>query len=398
MMAAMQPSTKKRTRIPARHPRPGTRFRRHARLFYAIAGVFVAGVAVGALIGGWAARDDTPGADVAIDRVRPALEVPVRAYRPPVRLAERNRPAPEFVEPPLAPEAANPVVTSPDTPVVEAGPEKAVVATAPDIPAERPAATAPVEAPPRVTRLDRLKTATWLANAVAVPVADGRPMIAIVIDDLGIDQPRTKRAIALPAPLTLAFIPYGYNLRKLANSGHAAGHELIVHVNMEPTDRGVDPGPKALLTSLSAAEIRERMTWALGQFDGFVGINNHMGSRFTEWPDGMEIVLQMLRSRGLLFLDSLTSTTSVGAPLARAHGMAYAARDVFLDHDQSAESVTAQLRETERIARRNGHAIAIGHPHDVTVDVLRKWLPEAKAAGFQLVPLTAIVRSRLGEG
>jgi polysaccharide deacetylase 2 family uncharacterized protein YibQ len=78
--------------------------------------------------------------------------------------------------------------------------------------------------------------------------------------------------------------------------------------------------------------------------------------------------------------------------------MAYAVRDVFLDHDQSAQSVRAQLRETERIARANGHAIAIGHPHDVTVDVLRNWIPEARAAGFQLVPLTAIVRSRRGEG
>ena len=74
------------------------------------------------------------------------------------------------------------------------------------------------------------------------------------------------------------------------------------------------------------------------------------GTRATEGPDGRGVVLQVLRSRGLLFLDSVTSTTSVGAPLARAHGMAYAARDVFLDHDQSADPVAAQLRETERIA------------------------------------------------
>lgn len=401
-MAAMQRKTKNPTRTPARRPRPETRLRRHARLFHGFAAVFVAGVVVGAMLGGWMAGEDTPGAGVALDRVRPALEVPVRAYRPPVRVTERTQPAPE------SPVAEAPAPETTDSELRQPLPEAAATAAAPHetaLPDAAPAVAAPPVAetpvakqPPPVTRLDTSGTAAWLANAVAAPAAEGRPMIAIVIDDLGIDQARTKRAIALPAPLTLAFIPYGYNLRSLTKSGRQAGHELIVHVNMEPTDRGVDPGPKALLTSLTVPEIRARMTWALDRFDGFVGINNHMGSRFTEWPDGMETVLQILRRRGLLFLDSLTSTRSVGAPLARAHGMAYAVRDVFLDHDQSAQSVRAQLKETERIARRNGHAIAIGHPHDVTVDVLRNWIPEARAAGFQLVPLTAIVRSRRGEG
>jgi polysaccharide deacetylase 2 family uncharacterized protein YibQ len=118
------------------------------------------------------------------------------------------------------------------------------------------------------------------------------------MDDLGISQRRTRRTIALPAPITLAFIPYGRNLEKLAAAGRRAGHELIVHVNMEPTDRGVDPGPKALLTSLSENEIRERLGWALSRFDGFVGVSNHMGSRFTEWPDGMEVVLRELKRHG----------------------------------------------------------------------------------------------------
>jgi polysaccharide deacetylase 2 family uncharacterized protein YibQ len=365
------------------------------RILVVIGAVFAVGIGVGAGIGVWIAQDERPVADVALERHRPVLEVPVRAYRPPVRVVERPETAPQ--EPPATepPIHDHPPATEPtDAPAVAALPK--------DVP---PAVSSPKwddtgkpEASEPPTRLKSSKTAAWLANAVAVPPAAGRPMIAIVIDDLGIDQARTKRAIELPAPLTLAFIPYGYNLRSLAGAGHAAGHELIVHVNMEPTDRGVDPGPHALLTSLPVAELRRRVDWALGQFDGFVGINNHMGSRFTEWPDGMEVVLQALQARGLLFLDSLTSTNSVGAALARAHDMPYAVRDIFLDHDQAADSVAEQLAETERVARRNGQAIAIGHPHDVTLKALREWLPKAKAAGFQLVPLTAIVRGRRGEG
>ena len=223
-------------------------------------------------------------------------------------------------------------------------------------------------------------------------------MIAIVIDDLGLSQARARRTIALPGPITLAFLPYGHNLKKLAKEGRAAGHELIIHINMEPKDHDVDPGPKALLTALDPAEIRSRLLWALDQFDGYIGVSNHMGSRFTEWPEGMEVVVQTLKRRGLLYFDSVTSTKSVGPALARAHGTAYASRDVFLDHDRNAKAVARQLVQTERIARRRGYAIAIGHPYDVTFEVLQKWLPDAAARGFVMVPLSAIVRRRLGEG
>ena len=78
--------------------------------------------------------------------------------------------------------------------------------------------------------------------------------------------------------------------------------------------------------------------------------------------------------------------------------MAYASRDVFLDHNRSAKAVDQQLAQTERIARRRGYAIAIGHPHDVTFEALSNWMPDAAIRGFVMVPLSAIVRHRLGEG
>jgi polysaccharide deacetylase 2 family uncharacterized protein YibQ len=258
-----------------------------------------------------------------------------------------------------------------------------------------------VTAPPKsvgVIAIAPVRRNAWLANAVPGPAVAGRPMIAIVMDDLGIDQRRSRRVIALPGPLTLAFIPYGRNLRTLSAAGRKAGHELLVHVNMEPTDRGIDAGPHALLTGLKMDEIRSRLNWALSRFEGFIGISNHMGSRFTEWPDGVEVVLQELRGRGLMFLDSVTSQKSVGAALARAHGMAYASRDVFLDNDRTASKITLRLAETERLARRRGYAIAIGHPHDATLQALKTWIPAVQKRGFVLVPLSAIVRRRMGEG
>jgi len=232
----------------------------------------------------------------------------------------------------------------------------------------------------------------WIRNAALSEPVLGEPMIAIVIDDLGIDQPRTARTIALQGLLTLSFIPYGYNLRDHVREARAHGHEVMLHLPMEPVNPDVDPGPNALLAGMKPDVLAQRLDWALDQFDGYVGINNHMGSRFTAWEPGMRTVLDRLRRKGLLFLDSITTQETVGFRLARSMGVAHATRDVFLDHDMRREAIAAALAKTERIARERGYAVAIGHPHDGTIEELAEWLPTLKAKGIQLVPVSTIVR------
>lgn len=236
----------------------------------------------------------------------------------------------------------------------------------------------------------------WLANAVAPRHHGKGPMIAIVIDDAGVVQPRTRRASELPAPITIAFIPYSDNLERQARYARSRGHELLLHIPMEPGAAGADPGYNALLTSLSQDEIMRRFRWALDRFDGYVGVNNHMGSKFMARGDLVMPVLEETNARGLLFLDSRTAHTTTGTGLARDMGMPHATRNVFLDNDLDAVKIRAQLAELERVARRRGHAIAIGHPHDVTTEVLAKWIPEARRKGFELVPVSTIVKLEYG--
>lgn len=231
-----------------------------------------------------------------------------------------------------------------------------------------------------------------------VSLEPGRPMIAVVIDDVGLDQPRSRAAIALPGPLTIAMLPYGYNLPDLAMETRRQGHELLVHMPMEPLDPGANPGPRALLTGLGPKELRQRVAWDLEQFSGYVGINNHMGSRFTANEAGMRIVMDEVRARGLLFLDSVTSRNTTGFRLAAKAGVPHAVRDIFLDHDIALPAIRKQLGKVEATARRQGHAIAIGHPHDETLEALRAWLPTLRGKGFQIVPISAIVRARYPAG
>jgi len=239
----------------------------------------------------------------------------------------------------------------------------------------------------------------WLANAVEPQRPPGdRPMIAIVIDDAGVAQARTARAIELPAPLTIAFIPYSQNLQEQTRQARKNGHELLLHMPMEPDSNAVDPGPNALLTTLGSDEIMRRFEWALARFDGYVGVNNHMGSKFMARPDLVAPLLQEINTRGLMFLDSRTDKSTVGAELALTMRVPHASRQVFLDNDLDEDKIATQLKRLERMALRHGHAIAIGHPHDVTVDVLARWIPEARARGFDLVPVSAIVKLAYGDG
>src|SRR5258708_20591363 len=134
---------------------------------------------------------------------------------------------------------------------------------------------------------------------------------------------------------------------------------------MAPNGRA-DPGPNALLVSLSDSELRNRVNSALDSFDGYVGVNNHMGSRFTAFKPGMETTLRLFKARGLLFLDSRTTPETVGDQLAQELGVPSVARNVFLDDDEAIDAVRRKLAGTEPGARRPGFVVATGHPHAPT--------------------------------
>lgn len=230
---------------------------------------------------------------------------------------------------------------------------------------------------------------TWRRNAAFAPVPKGRPLVAIVIDDVGMTPIRAARAIALKAPVTLAFLPYAPGIAPMALEARRKGHEIMVHMPMEALDRREDPGPQALLTSLSPDALARRIDWNLSQIDGYVGLNNHMGSRFTADPAGMELVMHEVARRGLLYLDSRTTGDSRAPEIAARFGVPLLRRDVFLDNVVEPAAIRKQLETLLRVARRQGAAIAIGHPHASTLAVLERWLEEDHGVIF--VPVSNLV-------
>ena len=230
----------------------------------------------------------------------------------------------------------------------------------------------------------------WRRYAALSKESGEAPIIAVVIDNLGHSEGKFSRVMALGEGITLAFLPYTARVAEYAQRARAKGFEILVHMPMEPTDSSADPGPNALLTGIGDSELMRRLPHNLSRLAGYVGINNHMGSKFSQNRRAMSLVLNELEARGLLYLDSVTVSTTIGARLAEASRMPYASRDVFLDNLAEQGFIEGQLRAVEKVARQTGRAVAIGHPYDKTLEVLRRWLPDARKRGFEFVPISTI--------
>lgn len=241
----------------------------------------------------------------------------------------------------------------------------------------------------------------WLMDRIrgfrggkSAPLPAQLPAIAIVIDDVGADVTAAHRAMALPQAVSLSFLPYPDETPVLAHEAVRRGHQILLHMPMEPEGND-DPGPNALTTNLDAREITHRLDGALARVPGYSGINNHMGSLFTQDREALVPVMERLSDLHVFFLDSRTTPKSAVVPLARMFGVASAGRDVFLDDVETRPAIMAQLAETEARAREEGVAIAIGHPHDVTLAALADWTRQLR--GFRLVPASVAIRMKTEE-
>ena len=226
-------------------------------------------------------------------------------------------------------------------------------------------------------------------GAAADPLAAPPPRLAILIDDVGLDRQAARELLALDFPVTLSILPYADAAPEIAREARAAGRDVFLHLPMEPIGLA-DPGPGALSRYDDGDALSARMRWALSRVPGAIGFNNHMGSRLTADPRAMEALFDPLAQSGLIFVDSLTSAESVAAREAEEAGLKVLKRHIFLDHNRSPEAVDAAIEDALARAVRDGEALAIGHPHRVTLAALTRLKEKADAAGVALVGVSAL--------
>lgn len=214
--------------------------------------------------------------------------------------------------------------------------------------------------------------------------------IAVVVDDLGRSLRDLEMLNGLGIPLTYSVLPFEVRTGSVAAEIRRQGWELMCHLPME-AQSGANPGPGALTSAMSPDELGDATRAALAAVPGAVGVNNHMGSSLSADELAMRPVLDVIREYGLFFVDSRTSASSVGYRVALDLGIAAAERQVFLDAELTPESIEEQFDRLLWLAQDRGEAVAIGHPHAMTIEVLSRRIPEAIAAGFEFVPVSYLL-------
>lgn len=245
-----------------------------------------------------------------------------------------------------------------------------------------------------------LKVARADSQAVYGPITEARkalPQIAIIIDDIGLNRRAFDQLMLMEGPLTFSILPYAPEAQTYADLARRAGHDVMLHLPMAPAglDRADAAGPDTLRIADTPRELRRKLAINLAAFEGYGGVNNHMGSGLTTNAPHMTSVLRELNRREVFFIDSVTTGETLVAEAARVTDTAYYRRDVFLDSDYeevTKETVLVQLDELARIARAKGHAIGIGHPYGSTIEALTQWLAENDGE-IELIMASSLVES-----
>jgi polysaccharide deacetylase 2 family uncharacterized protein YibQ len=234
-----------------------------------------------------------------------------------------------------------------------------------------------------------------VAEQISADKRTGKAFIALIIDDLGNQQLSGERAIALDGPVACAIMPHTAYATYLAETAHAAGKEVMLHLPMQPVEMDRIAGPGEISLDNDREELSEILAGDLRSVPHTAGINNHMGSLITRHPGHMRWLMDELAQRGdLFFIDSFTTPHSVAYAIAQEKGIPTARRHVFIDNDQSIAAIDAAFSRLKQRAIQQGYAIGIGHPYPATLNYLEAVLPTLNAEGIELVSVTQIINTR----
>jgi polysaccharide deacetylase 2 family uncharacterized protein YibQ len=230
-------------------------------------------------------------------------------------------------------------------------------------------------------------------DRVTIPVQPLKmKMVAIIIDDVGHNYRAARPFIEMDHPVAISILPERPFSRDLATEAAERGKTILLHLPMEPVGYpGIDPGPGAILLSHTREEIREVLERDISSIPRIVGINNHMGSSATADPRVMETVLDLIRERGLFFIDSRTTPETIALKLARELEIPSARRDVFLDNELTPSAIDARTDELLELAEKNGWAIGIGHANKETAKALERMAQKAGERNIQWISLESLI-------
>ena len=230
-----------------------------------------------------------------------------------------------------------------------------------------------------------------LPRAFARNHSQKKPRISLIIDDIGFSRTRARMFLDLGVPLTFSILPRLVKSTPLAEEIHAKGHDIMLHQPMEPRNPEIDPGPGALYVGDGHEKITKVMENNISDIPFVIGVNNHMGSKFTASQEDVMEAMKVIKSKDLFFIDSLTTPRSKAYKTAKSLHITSANRNIFIDINREQSAIFSQLNKLTSYAMRHGHAIGIGHPYPETADVLSCFLPKLMDSNISLVHISHLM-------
>jgi len=215
-----------------------------------------------------------------------------------------------------------------------------------------------------------------------VAAASVQPKVVVIIDDIG-HRFSDRRALDLPREVTFSILPDAPMTTEMSELAHAQGRDIMLHMPMESFD-GQEMGPDGLRVGMFETQMELQFARAMESVPYAIGVNNHMGSRLTSMFNPMRSFMDLLKQRNLFFVDSRTSVKTVAEEAALHAGIPVARRHVFLDHVIDEAAIEKEFDRMLLLARETGTAVAIAHPHRLTMKILQKRLPELEEMGIRL--------------
>jgi|SRR5690554_15642 len=337
-------------------------------------------------------RQQPPGAQMAVAGL--VLLLAVLAFSEIYQALQPAAPnsAPSVEQQPVNPAATPTPVDASQLPATEPLPSVATRTAVPDpafVPAPAVDSTAIFDPPSDAS--------THLLTPLLPPAADQpavrRPQLAIILDDIGNSAVAGQRALDLPGSITFAVLPFTPHGHWLAEEAHRRQRDVMLHAPMSNL-AGMELGPGGMTLDMDECTLRRTLRAAIADIPHVRGVNNHTGSELTTYRQPMEWVMEELKALNLFFVDSLTHSSSVAADIAVEHNIPTLKRHVFLDNIAEFDLIAIEFQRALAIARRDGFAVAIGHPYPATLAYLEQALPALEQQGIELVRVSELLTSQ----
>ncbi|MEC7806323.1 MAG: divergent polysaccharide deacetylase family protein [Pseudomonadota bacterium] len=233
----------------------------------------------------------------------------------------------------------------------------------------------------------------WLEYSRGFKRADRKPRIALIVTNLGLSATYTKAALKLlPEDITLSFSHVAPRLKSWIREARQKGHEVLMDIPMEPLGFPKnDPGRATLLTSSNEVENLNRLEHVMKKAGGYVGLLGTLGTKFMLHSETFLPILKTIKQRGLIYVDSRSTSRSLGPELASSIQLPRAFNNIFIDKEPSNQKIKSKLDELEKIALKKRFAVGIAQPFPLTIEILSQWAEKLKAKQISLAPITAVV-------